>query len=245
VINCCTRRGLPYLALILVLAASQALADGKHNFVDPNSIDAARLLAPPPSDTSDVTRAELDAMVMIQERRSAVQVTLAKMDDDAKLDRFSDALGSAEPLKNVPTLEALMRKVQADRGPIVEKAKDAFNRARPHKLEPRLKPVLELPTSSSYPSGHATWAYVTALVLADMVPERRLQLLERADEFSRNRVIAGVHYPSDLESGRMLAAVFVAFLFNSPQFTGERAAAVKELRAVLKLPAAPVAAPKS
>jgi acid phosphatase (class A) len=243
VINCCTRRAWPLFALLVVLLGTgQAFADGKHNFVDPRSIDPARLLAPPPTDASDVTRAELDAMLLIQERRSPVQVTLTKMDNEAKLDRFSDALGSAERLKNVPLLEALLGKVHADSSEIIEKSKDAFNRPRPHKLEPRLKPSLELPTSSAYPSGHATWGYTTALVLADMVPERRLFLMERADDFARNRVIAGVHYPSDVEAGRLLATVIVAFVFNSPQFATERAAAAKELRTVLGLPATPPAA---
>jgi acid phosphatase (class A) len=249
VINCCTRRAWPFFALLVVLlGAHPAFADGGHHFVDSRAIDPARLLAPPPTDGSDVTRAELDAMLLIQERRSPVQVTLVKMDDDAKLDRFSDALGSAERLRNVPLLEALMRKVHADSSPIIEKAKDAFNRPRPHKLEPRLKPSLELPTSSAYPSGHGTWGYTTALVLADMVPERRLFLMERADEFARNRVIGGVHFPSDVEAGRLLATVIVAFAFNSPQFSSERAAAAKELRAVLGLPATPAPAaakPKS
>ncbi len=245
-INCCTRRRAPLFALLLVLGTCQAFADGQHNFVDHRSIDPVRLLAPPPADSSDVTRAELDAMLLIQERRTPVQVTLTKMDNEAKLDRFSDALGSAERLRNVPLLEALMSKVHSDNSEIIEKAKNAFNRPRPHKLEPRIKPSLELPTSSSYPSGHATWGYVTALVLADMVPERRFFLLERAEDFASHRVIAGVHYPSDVESGRVLATVFVAFVFNSPQYATERAAAAKELRAVLGLPAAPAATkPKS
>jgi acid phosphatase (class A) len=243
VINCCTRRAWPLFALLIVLlGAHPAFADDQHHFFDAGAIDPARLLAPPPTDASDVTRAELDAMLLIQERRSPVQVTITKMDDEAKLDRFSDALGSAERLKDVPQLEALMRKVHANSSQVIEKAKDAFNRQRPHKLEPRLKPSLELPTSSSYPSGHATWGYITALVLADMVPERRMFLMERADDFARNRVIAGVHYPSDVESGRLLATVIVAFVFSSPQFATERAAAAKELRAVLGLPAAPAAA---
>ncbi len=240
-INCCTRRAWPFVALLVItLGAAQAFADGPHNFVDPRSIDPVKLLPPPPTNASDVTRAELDAMLLIQERRSPIQVTLVKMDNDAKLDRFSDALGSAERLKNVPLLEALMRKVYSDMSPVIEKAMDAFNRPRGVTLEPRMKPALELPMSSAYPSGHAIWGYVTALVLADMVPERRLHLMERADEFGRNRVIGGVHYPSDVESGRLLATVIVAFVFNSPEFATERTAAAKELRAALGLPATPV-----
>ena len=73
-----------------------------------------------------------------------------------------------------------------------------------------------------------------------------MQLLARADDYGRNRVIAGVHYPSDVESGRLAATVFAAFLFVSPAFERDRAAAAKELRTALGLPDLPARpAPKT
>ncbi len=49
-------------------------------------------------------------------------------------------------------------------------------------------------TYGSYPSGHATSAYATAILLAAMVPEKATAIFERADRYAENRVIAGVHY---------------------------------------------------
>jgi acid phosphatase (class A) len=247
VADCCTgRRAWAAAVLLFALAAQQALAaDPKFSFVDPRSIDLSRLLAAPPSDTSEVTRTELDAMLMIQERRSPAQAAQALADNQAELERFSDAIGSPKSLKelSLPLASALLDKADNDVSPMISASKDAFKRPRPYALETRLKPVIPLPGGTSYPSGHAVWGYMTALVLADMVPERRLQLLTRADEFARNRVIAGVHYPSDVESPRIAATIFTAFLFASPAFEAERAAAEKELRAALGLP--PRLAPKT
>jgi acid phosphatase (class A) len=235
-------------ALLLLASLSSLAADPKFTFVDARSIDLSRLLAPPPADSSEVTRAELEAMLMIQERRSDAQKAQALADNEVSLARFSEAVGSTKSLKDVPLplTNALLKKVQSDSSPVVGAGKEAFNRPRPYALEKRLEPVVPLPGGASYPSGHATWAYLTALVLADMVPERRLQILARADEYARNRVIAGVHYPSDVEAGRMTATIFTAFLFASPHYASERGAAAKELRAALGLPArAPKAAPKT
>ena len=240
---------LAALWVVATLGAQYALAaDPTFSFVDARNIDLSRLLAPPPSDSSEVTRAELDAMLMIQQRRSPAQAALALADNQIALERFSEAVGSAKSLKDVPLplTTALTSKVQRDVSPVISAGKEAFNRPRPYALERQLKPVVPLPGGASHPSGHVVWAYVTGLVLADMVPERRLQILARADEFSRNRVIAGVHYPSDVESGRMTATIFTAFLFASPGFESERAAAAKELRAALGLPHLPPrAAPKT
>jgi acid phosphatase (class A) len=248
VADCCTLRRFGLAALLLVASLAVQAADAKFSFVDQRRIDLSRLVAPPPSDSSEVTRAELDAMLLIQERRTESQASAALADNEAELERFSDAVGSAKSLKDLPLplTNALLTKVGRDVSPIVGAGKQVFNRPRPYALEKRLKPVVPLPGGGSFPSGHAVWGYVTALVLADMVPERRLQILARADDFSRNRVIAGVHYPSDVEVSRLTATIFTAFLFASPSYANERAAAAKELRAALGLPAQPPqAAPKT
>lgn len=243
---CCTPYRTFAFALLFALVSlgAQAKESPKFSFVDPRSIDLSRLLAPPPSDGSEVTRAELDAMLLIQERRSEAQAARALEDNnEVDIDRFLQALGSSKSLKGLKLLNALLDKVDTDQSPVITIGKAAFNRPRPYALEQRLKPAVPLPQGSSYPSGHAIWGYTTGLLLADMVPERRLEILARADDFGRNRVIAGVHYPSDVESARMTATIFTALLFANASFEKQRVAAAKELRAALGLPALPAAKP--
>ena len=56
----------------------------------------------------------------------------------------------------------------------------------------------------NYPSGHSTRATLYAEVLAEVFPDQRQELLERGREIGWDRVIAGVHYPSDVSAGRVL-----------------------------------------
>ena len=44
------------------------------------------------------------------------------------------------------------------------------------------------------------------MVLAELRPERREALLAQGRQVGVNRVIGGVHYPSDIEAGQKLGA---------------------------------------
>jgi acid phosphatase (class A) len=83
------------------------------------------------------------------------------------------------------------------------------------------------------------WSRVIGLVLADMLPEYADKIMARADEYASHRVTAGVHYPSDVEAGKHAGTALAAFLFASPAFQPDYAAARQELRAALKLPLEP------
>ncbi len=60
--------------------------------------------------------------------------------------------------------------------------------------------------------------------------------MARADDFAFHRVVAGVHYPSDVEAGEHAGTALAAFLLASPTFQPDYAEARQELRAALKLP---------
>jgi acid phosphatase (class A) len=89
--------------------------------------------------------------------------------------------------------------------------------------------------SYSYPSGHSTFGAMTAILLSDMVPEKRAELFRRGWYYGQERVIAGVHFPTDLEAGRIQASIIAAQLMQSPDFQKDFAAARTELRGVLGL----------
>jgi len=89
---------------------------------------------------------------------------------------------------------------------LIEKQK--FDRVRPHILEPKIIPVIEVPPHPAYPSGHATQAYFAANYLSEKFPKFKDQYFKDAQRITHNREIAGVHYPSDSEAGRLLAEKF-------------------------------------
>lgn len=208
-------------------------------YLTPAALNLYRLLPPPPEAGSAQERAELDELLRIQATRTPADVLRAQEDANVTVFRFADALGSPAHFTpaELPLTVALFRSIGSDESLFMNDAKDRFARPRPFVTESRLSPVVPRPPSASYPSGHTTWAVACAIVLADMVPERRAQIFARADEYSRNREVGGVHYPSDVAGGHLAGTALAAALFISPAFQNDEAAAAAELRRALGLPA--------
>jgi acid phosphatase (class A) len=202
-----------------------------------SSLNLYRLLPPPPEAGSAQERAELDELLQIQAGRTPAQIQRARDDANVSVFRFADALGSPPQFnaKSVPLTAALFERVAKDESLFLNSAKDDFGRPRPFVTEHRLAPVVAKPPSASYPSGHTTWAVASAIVLADMVPERRAQIFARADEYAHNREVGGVHYPSDVAAGHLAGTALATKLFDTPRFVADETAAAAELRQALGL----------
>ena len=89
--------------------------------------------------------------------------------------------------------------------------------------------------SYSYPSGHSTFGAITGILLANMAPEKRRELFARAWDYGESRVVGGVHFPTDVESGRIEATAMVALMMQNAEFRADLAAARVELRRSLGL----------
>jgi hypothetical protein len=51
--------------------------------------------------------------------------------------------------------------------------------------------------------------YLLAFIMAQIVPEKKQEILDRAADYAHNRVVCGVHYPTDTEASRRMAyAIF-------------------------------------
>ncbi len=82
-------------------------------------------------------------------------------------------------------------------------------------------PAQELRDNPSFPSGHTTYGYTEALLLAILVPERYPEMVARAAEYGNNRIIIGAHYAMDVIAGRTLATYDMAqLLANKPGYVG-------------------------
>ena len=210
-------------------------------YLNPAALNLYRLLPPPPEAGSAQERAELDELLRLQATRTPAEVKRAQQDATISVFRFGDALGSPAAFnpQQLPLTTELFRRVAQAEALFMDTAKDAFGRPRPFRTELRLSPIVAKPPSASYPSGHSTWAIASAIVLADMLPERRAQIFARADEYAHNREVGGVHYPSDVAAGHLAGTALAQQLFNSPRFVGDEGAAAAELRQALGLPARP------
>jgi acid phosphatase (class A) len=197
--------------------------------------------APPPAPDSARTRHELDDLLALQQARSDAEVEAARADRKTELPQFYGALGiDTENPPALPRLEKLAEHVEDDVRIHVRAVKDHFRRLRPYEIEPRLEPCIDdVRGDLSYPSGHAAFGYSMAYLLASMVPERSTELDRRAMAFARQRMVCGVHFPSDLEAGRQAAEKLLLAMHSSPAFREDLAGARAELRTALKLPPLP------
>jgi membrane-associated phospholipid phosphatase len=67
-------------------------------------------------------------------------------------------------------------------------------------------------------------------VIAEVMPERANAVLARGLRYGQNRVVCGVHHPSDVEQGRLLAIAIFAKIKATPAFAADLACAVEEYR---------------
>ncbi|PKX82526.1 phosphoesterase PA-phosphatase [Pectobacterium peruviense] len=89
-------------------------------------------------------------------------------------------------------------------------------------------------TGGAFPSGHTNTGYTDALLLAEMIPERFVPLIDRGARYGYSRVVLGVHYPLDVIGSRMIAERNVAHYLNDPQYRRLFEQAKTELRSALE-----------
>jgi hypothetical protein len=81
---------------------------------------------------------------------------------------------------------------------------------RPIDIEPRVLPIIQTPSHSTFPSGHAVESFTVATLLGKMFPDSATLLDRMAARISTNRIVAGVHVPIDnvagCATGRLLGA---------------------------------------
>ena len=227
------------LAAAVTLAAGPRLvfADGA-TYLNPHQIDLPALLAPPPALGSAEQQADLARVLDVQRNRTPEQVARARADVQKSVFRFSDVLGPTFNETNLPKTAALFAAAAQDAEMVAKSGKQYFERPRPFVTSSDVHPSVPISPKgvySSYPSGHATFGYMTAILLAQMVPEKRAALFARGREFGENRVVDGVHYPSDVEAGRIDATLVANALMANPEFQREFAAAKAEVRTALRL----------
>lgn len=92
---------------------------------------------------------------------------------------------------------------------LIDYLKMYFNRPRPEQLAPeygkRIVRIISDPKTAAYPSGHSFDAWTFATILSERHPNHRDAFHAIAERVGMSRVIAGVHYPSDLHAGKKAA----------------------------------------
>jgi membrane-associated phospholipid phosphatase len=85
--------------------------------------------------------------------------------------------------------------------------KDLFDRVRPALADPGVQALVPVPSSASFPSGHAATAFAAAVAVGAFYPRLRWPLLGLAALVGLSRIYLGVHYLLDVLAGAALGIV--------------------------------------
>lgn len=205
--------------------------------------DGAQILPPPPAESSAAWLSDVATFHELKKHRETPRG--AQAFEDARLSfnaigrAFSAPLGITISRQTTPHLHLLLNRLLTDAGYASNGAKKAFERIRPYaalKIE-SCTPAEHSALSNdggSYPSGHAVTGFLWAMTLTAMIPEKATALMQRGYEFGRSRLICGVHWASDVEAGRILAAGAFARLQASAEYQQQFSAARQEVRKALE-----------
>ena len=204
--------------------------------------DGQRILPRPPEPGSLTWKAELAQFEATRALEGTPRWTQAIRDADLSgkeaFHGFSCAAGVQLGPDTTPTLAKMLLRLINDARPVYNPPKDLYNRKRPAagNTAPICVPREDwIETNGSYPSGHAMIGYSWALILAELAPDRATELAIRGREFGDSRAICGVHWQSDIDAGRTLAAALVARLHADPDFMSDMATAKAEVAAARAL----------
>jgi membrane-associated phospholipid phosphatase len=108
---------------------------------------------------------------------------------------------------------AYLGAAQADAVTSCWDAKYTYWTGRPDQLIPGFIASMPTPYFPSFPSGHAVVSAASAAVIAEFVPAEREHVLGLAEEAAMSRLLAGIHYRFDnetgLDMGRQIGALIV------------------------------------
>lgn len=207
-------------------------------YLPPQSVpDTIAILPRPPAPGSaaeNADRALFEATRSLAgSPRFALATRDARLDSPSLADDFACALGARPTPAATPAFFRILDRAKEDTRLASGRPKDLYKRARPfigNDLPICVPRDPRLAANGSYPSGHAAIGEAIALILAEAAPaDRTTAILARGRVFGESRLVCGVHWASDVESGFVVAASLVAALHASPDFDRDVAQLREEL----------------
>ena len=205
--------------------------------------DSLKLLPPPPASDSVAflnDKAQYDQGKLLRNTPRGEQAyNDAHVEADGVPQAFSEAFGTPITAQDTPEIYKLVRNFREDAGELATRgAKKHYMRIRPfaffNEATCRPEDQEKLSKNGSYPSGHTSIGWATALVLAEINPARQQEIFERGFQMGQSRVICGYHWQSDVDAARVVASAVVATLHTKPAFQEQLAKAKAEFKTLQK-----------
>ena len=173
----------------------------------------------PPAPNSAAQAANIKINALVQSTASPQAVAQAQLEGQSySVFAFSGVLGPGFTPQNLPVTDTFFNKVTINTQNANYALKDIYNSPGPQ-------------TPASYPSTQALLGNINGVLLADMIPEKQVQLRGFGIQFGLDRLIVNAHWPTDVGAAQMETGFLVNTLFASPQFQTDFNAAKAEVRA--------------
>ncbi len=217
------------LFLILSLAVALiAYSQEPQPLLTPQQMpNPVRFLPPPPDKASDAFAYDQSQYRWGKEQRlDSARLSIAVRDADWSIDcicrEFSEPFGMTISKEATPAIFRLLYVALISADMVGKLPKDFYKRTRPYVYygEPTIYPQdeEELRNNGSYPSGHTIEGWSAALILTELNPDRADTILARGYMYGESRVIAGYHWQSDVDAGRLAASAAIARLHADRRF---------------------------
>ena len=204
------------------------------------------LPAPPDTVGNKFTRDIMQYMWGKTMRNDTERADIAKRDAvygvETIMTEYSPAFGLQLSAEGTPEIYKLLVDATASCDSITYEPKKFYMRRRPFMRfqEPSLCPEMdeELSHNGSYPSGHTTLGWSSALLLSEVNPAKADTLMARGYMYGESRVVVGAHWQSDVDAARLAASAAYGRLHNSERFRAQMKKAQEEFARLTGQPTA-------
>ena len=226
---------LIFFALTLLIANAATSRQQTHYF-DLQKLDVRKILETPPAHGSPQEKAEIETILKLEATISPRDLQEAKSEQHVSVWIFSSVLGEKFSAQSCPKTAAFLANIADDIGAASAVAKSTWDRPRPPLVDSRVKALVQLPDSPSFPSGHASFGEAIGTVLSKLIPNQSALVRERGLRIGDHRAMVGVHFPSDVAAGRTLADSLLVTFDSSEAYKKDFTTSAEELRTCLKSP---------
>jgi acid phosphatase (class A) len=176
----------------------------------------AALIGDYPKLGSPGDQADQAILLWLQRSRTREDVLRATSEEIPHLGVFSAAVGQNLDSGQYPLTQALAGQAMDDLRQITGALKLKFARPRPYAAMEALRPAIEKEPSFAYPSGHGAWGVLEAALLAQLQPGKQDVIQRCGRQVGYDRVLGGVHYPTDVDAGQRLGTAFAEAWLAEP-----------------------------
>lgn len=121
------------------------------------------------------------------------------------------------PFMQIVCIRAILAESAIDGDISLFYSKYLYHIKRPKIINPDIFQHVPLPKHPSYPSGHSTISYMSAVILSNFFPHEKKHWFRLAEEAGQSRIWGGIHFPIDHEGGKILGMQLGERIIHSHQ----------------------------